>query len=76
MIQYAVKGFSSLGLFDQLLSWRNSSRVSVARNSESLDDFRYEQIGHLISERSLAGANPAWKLVELATDTFANGAIC
>ena len=29
-----------LGLFDQLLSWRNSSRVSVARNSESLDDFR------------------------------------
>jgi len=26
----------------------------VVRNSESLDDFRYEQVGHLLFERSLA----------------------
>ena len=33
---------SDLGLFAQLLSQRNSSRVSAARKSESLGDFRYE----------------------------------
>ena len=39
---------------DQLLSLRNSPRVSATAESESLGDFRYVQIGQLLIESVLA----------------------